>query len=1032
MPIPLTCPDCQAGYEVPDEDAGQLVECACGATLQIPAPDGGQIEVRCLKCGSRYQLPASDAGSRVECACGQQMTVPAASERGADDAALTLPIRCPGCSNRYVVPVSDAGRKVECPCGKSFRIPRDAAARAKQLQRERQRKKSETVSETAGASAEPASAPAAATKGKRKRSKPAAPAPAAPSSGPSAESPVIPAEAVAVEPAAVSITEESEAAPLFQVPESDARPMVRRAAPTSGRKGLWIALGGGGLLLAVIVAVFVFRGGDSSDTAPSNAIASAKDTNTTATGAVPSATDSPATTDSAAAQSGNVAASGAESSTTGTETTDTADPARGGPDTSVAAVEPTTAETTTPAENPADSGSSGPMPPGTETTTDPPATAIASAEPAATAENVSPQPATPKRERPPREKPPKPVTPPEAEELPSIPPEEYVRSFSEGMEAASNLFRTVQLLKREIDESAQPKPEVVTEYYHTVQLAAGAFEATIERVNSVTPPDQVFKAEYLLTYLYQQMRQHWRAGILGGYVARQGDDPEASRESALLALAAWITAWREATDDGSAELNQVVTLGELIESRWPEEERLDFVRASVAEILRDASEPRAAADWFLKVRPDAPEYTMSRVSAGLLLWSLIEEDLRYGDVPDAALVETTRDSLQQGVDRLVAQPLATPDTLFFARLTLAEVLLHQGQPAEALARLTAEPTPVTVLVEPAEGQPRPAEGLASVPVANVVYRALLRGQLGTKQLEPASASMKKLEELAGSDPASLTGLYVQLGQELRSEFESADPVRRPELASAIDKLLQTLVDRTDLPPTLLLWGGETAYRVSELTDTTTPEASAGFGTATKFYERYLAAVEAGQIEKDAQRVLAVQSRLGIALRQSGQPEPAVQQFTTLLKASPNRFALQFEAARTLQTWGAVEGQEARLLDAVNGLPDDSPVWGWGKLGIYLERRLYEDDVKPEDLDKLFDARRQIAMARLEFASRTSDAAAKQRELDFVLLELNSFYTLHPKLKHAGWAELDRLYQQAQAALGQPVKPLIPATVDAQP
>ena len=43
MPISVSCPDCNAKYEVPDDQAGQPGQCECGATLEIPqVPESGE------------------------------------------------------------------------------------------------------------------------------------------------------------------------------------------------------------------------------------------------------------------------------------------------------------------------------------------------------------------------------------------------------------------------------------------------------------------------------------------------------------------------------------------------------------------------------------------------------------------------------------------------------------------------------------------------------------------------------------------------------------------------------------------------------------------------------------------------------------------------------------------------------------------------------------------------------------------------------------------------------------------------------
>ena len=45
MPISVSCPDCNVEYEVPDDQAGQLAQCECGTTLEIPqVPVSGESD----------------------------------------------------------------------------------------------------------------------------------------------------------------------------------------------------------------------------------------------------------------------------------------------------------------------------------------------------------------------------------------------------------------------------------------------------------------------------------------------------------------------------------------------------------------------------------------------------------------------------------------------------------------------------------------------------------------------------------------------------------------------------------------------------------------------------------------------------------------------------------------------------------------------------------------------------------------------------------------------------------------------------
>ncbi|MEZ6068161.1 MAG: hypothetical protein R3B90_21155 [Planctomycetaceae bacterium] len=445
------------------------------------------------------------------------------------------------------------------------------------------------------------------------------------------------------------------------------------------------------------------------------------------------------------------------------------------------------------------------------------------------------------------------------------------------------------------------------------------------------------------------------------------------------------------------------------------------MRISVAELLH-AGEVGESAEWFLQVSPKAPEYAPSQISAGLSLWSLAQEDIREDYLPAAGSIESARDALLRGIEVLQKQPTPPRETLFYARVSAAEIALHQGRSGDALGLLQAEPLPVAKLIEPEAGKERPGEGLNSAPVAQAVYRLLLRAYLGTKQLEPAAAAMKQLETLSGSDSASLSGLYYQLGQQLIEDFGAADAARKPELAAAIDQLLANLQRHTDLQPALDFWAGENLYRVAEQVGDV-PDGAAYYNRSAEFIQRYLAAVDAKKVEITAAQQLAIRARLAAALRGAGKFDGAIEIFASMLKESANRFAVQMEAARTLQAWGMTDGNEAKLLEAIEGLGKESNVWGWGKIGIYLERRLYEANRDASSVDQLFAARRAIAESRLAYAERTTDAEAGKKQLEFIVLELGSFYSLHPSLENAGWPPLEAAYQQALQKLGRPDEPL---------
>lgn len=114
MSIQLQCDACSAQYELDDEDAGQQVQCACGAVMTVPTSNASQkkksaksrkgagnkkssakkssnqnkidtsqitsVPARCEACGAEYELEPEDAGEDAQCACGEIISVPTLQE----------------------------------------------------------------------------------------------------------------------------------------------------------------------------------------------------------------------------------------------------------------------------------------------------------------------------------------------------------------------------------------------------------------------------------------------------------------------------------------------------------------------------------------------------------------------------------------------------------------------------------------------------------------------------------------------------------------------------------------------------------------------------------------------------------------------------------------------------------------------------------------------------------------------------------------------------------------------------------------
>ena len=139
--ISLNCFSCQSQYELPDEDAGSVVQCACGQLLTVPQPEhaasGGVISIACGDCQAQYEVSAEDAGTQAQCVCGTLIDIPAAAstpiganngDAGVATAAQnfvpnSIAVLCPACNSGYELGLEDAGTQVRCPCGEVLAVP---------------------------------------------------------------------------------------------------------------------------------------------------------------------------------------------------------------------------------------------------------------------------------------------------------------------------------------------------------------------------------------------------------------------------------------------------------------------------------------------------------------------------------------------------------------------------------------------------------------------------------------------------------------------------------------------------------------------------------------------------------------------------------------------------------------------------------------------------------------------------------------------------------------------------------------------
>ena len=119
MPIDVTCPECGAGLEAPDELAGKKGTCPhCKNVLPVP--------------GEAAPPPAAETGgAEAESAAPQEEApplpeaVPAGETQPGDDPSKKkFLFKCPGCGQQMAAGAHRLGTAVNCPkCKQGFKLP---------------------------------------------------------------------------------------------------------------------------------------------------------------------------------------------------------------------------------------------------------------------------------------------------------------------------------------------------------------------------------------------------------------------------------------------------------------------------------------------------------------------------------------------------------------------------------------------------------------------------------------------------------------------------------------------------------------------------------------------------------------------------------------------------------------------------------------------------------------------------------------------------------------------------------------------
>lgn len=640
--------------------------------------------------------------------------------------------------------------------------------------------------------------------------------------------------------------------------------------------------------------------------------------------------------------------------------------------------------------------------------------------------------------------------------LPTAPKEKF-RTYARAHDRFIEIYTVAEGLKEQIAEATDADQAALQKQrLERVAEAAGVLRVAerlaVQLADQNGDREKLLQSRYLLAYLYSELNLHYETGLLGSYVART-DTPDSKRAkpAAFLSLMSWQAAFQEASaDDRIAELDQFAKAATLLSDKWPDDPQLDRIRYVVGQFQQLEGKQAASAEWYARVTEAAPQYADAQIASGQAYWRewralshhlAVQRDkpmasetdssassppvVAHAEERDAATAIETRMAqlpdlaekhLMAGITATQArEKIESAESLLAAKLTLAELRLRDGSPAETIDLLTAEPWPVMPAVAVEDESLRPDKGVQSREFATAAWQLLLKAAVSSRRLEQAQDAMTQLERVAGStDAAKLTTVYLQLGKDLFEELKNAEPEHAARMRSSFGEFLTVLAGRKRQTFGSLFWIGETA--------TAFAGSSQQPADSQKFHQQASSAwqsiIDRAARERgfcSVRTVSIVRMRLARSLQSSGEFERAVQIVAGLLALQPNSYSTQFEAAAMLQEWGTVTAEKGHLLEAIQGRGDS--LWGWGRASITLQRLLDSDAAKPEHRDMMLEARHNLVLCR-RLWSLAQSGREKTDGLEKSLQAIRTTAQISDSLDGIWWDRLDELYQTIQRDLGR--------------
>ena len=636
---------------------------------------------------------------------------------------------------------------------------------------------------------------------------------------------------------------------------------------------------------------------------------------------------------------------------------------------------------------------------------------------------------------------------------------EKIDDFDTAFSLARQAFLDAVETKKELEEASSKgavgQPEIVStlkaSLANSLSDAVRYFELAFTLVKTADDKKELPQARYLYAHVNLNLKKYYEAAVLAEFVARTTEkDLPLALDSAYLAMAAYGQAFNESkasNDQKGEDLKMIIRASNFIAERWPSSDKANDAYMMLGQMISVQKKPAESAMWYGKVPESDPKYAQAQLAAGQAYWSAYISAGRMiaAERPNAeqltAWQKSAQDHLRVGIKKLTdtAPKEASPPELIGAKMTLAQIIINQGQDAEALKLLEGEPHSVVKAVTVADEKARPEAGMTSRRFAMETYKLIFRAYIGTQNLDKARETMKMLEKIAGhggaEGGAEITELYISLGRLLKDELErlksNGEAERFEKLMTSFETFLNDMASRKDGQTFgSLSWIGETYFALGEsVVSTDAAKANGFYEKGGNAFTEILTRATNDQNFVGAKQLSDVKLRLVKVGRLRKDFPPAEVLMKGIAKENANNLKVQIAAAEMYQDWGLSGQTDApkKLIVAIQGdTRVKGDIWGWGQIASKLHKSpsfATDEYYKQTFLDAQYNS----SFCRHRFA-REQPAKDKQKHLEGCRTELVTTSAIVKEMPEEQYQRFNALYREVLTDLGQPVSDL-PRAVD---